>query len=162
MRGLGFAAVLVVISPSHALTQDYDNATNAAWCAGALGAYVLPSEPAETSINHARSRHLALAQRFFGASRENAAAMVVFETLGSVGAADCNQACAAKKGEARAACFDASPDCKRIVACLAEYTHSGAAAGDPQTTISALPTNAWHQPVPPRGPRLNAGDSEGE
>jgi hypothetical protein len=122
MRGLGFAAaaVLVVIRSPHALAQDYNNATNAAWCAGALGTYLLPSEPTETSINHARSRHLAFAQRFFGTSRENGAAMVVFENLGSVGAADCNRACAAKKGAGRAACFNASPDCKRIVACLAE------------------------------------------
>src|SRR5438309_12082573 len=120
MRSFGFAACLVAISPSHALAQDYDSATNAAWCAGALGAYVLPSEPAETSINHARSRHLAFAQRFFGTTRENGAAMVVIESLGSIGAADCNRACAARKGEARAQCFDASPDCKRIVACLAE------------------------------------------
>jgi hypothetical protein len=113
MRGLGFATILIVFSSvQHAPGQDYTNATNAAWCAGALGA---------TYLDHARSRHLAFALGFFGTSRDNGATMLIFENLGSVGAADCNSACAAQqKSDARAACFDTSPDCKRIVACLTE------------------------------------------
>jgi hypothetical protein len=121
MRGLGFATVLIVLSSMHAPAQDYTNATNAAWCAGALGAYARPSESGATYLDHARSRHLAFAQGFFRASGDNGATMLIFENLGSVGAAGCNRACAAQqKSDARAACFDTSPDCKRIVACLAE------------------------------------------
>jgi hypothetical protein len=122
MRGLGFATILIVFSSvQHAPGQDYTNATNAAWCAGALGAYARPSEPGATYLDHARSRHLAFALGFFGTSRDNGATMLIFENLGSVGAADCNSACAAQqKSDARAACFDTSPDCKRIVACLTE------------------------------------------
>ena len=121
MRGLGFAAVLIALGPSHALAQDYANATNAAWCVGALGAYARPSEQGATYLDHARSRHFAFAQEFFGASGDNGATMSIFENLGSVGAAACNRACAAQQqSEARAACFDASPDCKRIIACLTD------------------------------------------
>jgi hypothetical protein len=36
MRDLGFATLLIVLSSVHAPAQDYTNATNAAWCAGAL------------------------------------------------------------------------------------------------------------------------------
>jgi hypothetical protein len=120
MRGLGLAAVMVAINPSHALAQDYANATNAAWCVGALGAYALPAEGAETYLNRARSRHLAFAQKFFASSRDKGAAVLVFEDLGGVGAADCNRACSSKQGDARKACFDESPDCKRLGACLTE------------------------------------------
>src|SRR4029077_13290077 len=119
-KGVGFAAVLIALNPLAALAQDYVNATNAAWCAGALGAYAVPTEAGATYLDHARSRHLAVAQEFFGTGPEKDA-MLIFENLGSVGAADCNRACAAQqKRDARAACFDASPDCKRIVACLKE------------------------------------------
>jgi|ERR1700681_3968694 hypothetical protein len=121
MRGLCFAAVLIALSPSHAQAQDYTNATNAAWCAGALGAYAVPTETGATYLDHARSRHLAVAQEFFGPGPDKGATMLIFENLGSVGAAACNRACAAQQqSEARAACFDASPDCKRIIACLTD------------------------------------------
>ena len=61
MRGLGFAAVMVALIPSHGLAQDYTNATNAAWCAGALGAYAQSSEVGVTYLDHARSRQFAFA-----------------------------------------------------------------------------------------------------
>jgi hypothetical protein len=120
MRGAGFAVVLIALSPRYALAQDdYTNAMNAAWCAGALGAYALPS--GATYLDHARSRHFAFAQGFFGTSADNGAAMLLFESPGVAAAADCNRACAAQQSvDARAACFNASPDCKRILACLTE------------------------------------------
>jgi hypothetical protein len=119
MRRLGFAIVIVVLGPSHVLAQDYINATNAAWCAGALGAYALPSESRANYLVDARSRHLASAQGFFSTSGDNGATMLIFEKLGSMGATACNQACASQqKGEARTACFDTSRDCKRIIDCL--------------------------------------------
>src|ERR1019366_8274573 len=118
MRGLGFAAAMVALSPVHALAQDYTAATNAAWCAGALGAYARSPGRGATYLDHALSRQLASAERFFGRS-DSGAEILIFENRGSVAAADCNRACAAQqKFDARAACFDASPDCKRIVACL--------------------------------------------
>jgi hypothetical protein len=120
MKGIGFATVLIALTPLHAGAQDYANATKAAWCAGALRAYARPGEPGTSYLDHARSRHFAFAQEFSGTSRDNSAAMLIFESLGSVGAADCNRACASRQGDARAACFDASPDCKRIVACLTD------------------------------------------
>jgi hypothetical protein len=119
MRGLSFVAVLTALSPSHVLAQDYANATNAAWCAGALGAYAVPTEAGATSLDRARSRHLAIAQEFFGRGPDRGATLLIFENLGGVGAADCNRACAAQR-DARAACFDASPNCKRIIACLTD------------------------------------------
>lgn len=64
MRGLCLAAVWLALSPSHGVAQDYANATNAAWCAGALGAYA--SKAGATDLDHARSRHLAVAEKFFG------------------------------------------------------------------------------------------------
>jgi hypothetical protein len=119
MRGFGFAAVVVALSPSHVLAQDYANATNAAWCAGALGAYALSSDAA-TDLDRARSRHLADAQGFFGKTADQGATVLIFENLGRDGAAACNQACASQqKRDAREACFNASPDCKRIIACVA-------------------------------------------
>jgi hypothetical protein len=118
MRCVGFAAVMVALNPLHALAQDYANATNAAWCAGALGAYATPG--GVTYLDHARSRHLAVAQEFFGAGPDKGATMLIFENVGSGAAANCNQACAAQRGDAQAACFEASPDCKRIIACLTE------------------------------------------
>jgi hypothetical protein len=69
MRGLGFATVLTVLSSVHAPAQDYTNATNAAWCAGG------PSESGATYLDHARSRHLAFAQGFFGTSGDNGATL---------------------------------------------------------------------------------------
>jgi hypothetical protein len=117
MRGLALAVVLLAQSSSHALAQDYANATDAAWCAGALGAYT--SKAGATDLDHARSRHLAAAQKFFGTGPDHGAEISIYETRGSVGAAECNRACAAQQTrDARAACFDASPDCKRIIACL--------------------------------------------
>jgi hypothetical protein len=121
MRGLRFASVLIALSPLHVLAQDYTNATNAAWCAGALGAYAVPTEAGATYLDHARSRHLAVAQEFFSKGPDKGATMLIFENLGSVGAADCNRACAAQQqSEARAACFNGSPACKRIIACLTD------------------------------------------
>jgi hypothetical protein len=121
MRGLGFAAVMVALIPSHGLAQDYTNATNAAWCAGALGAYAQSSEVGVTYLDHARSRQFAFAQRIFGTRGDKGATMLIFENLGRAGAAECNRACAVhQKSDARAACFDASPDCKRIVVCLTD------------------------------------------
>jgi hypothetical protein len=121
MRGLSFAAVLIALSPSHVLAQDYTNATNAAWCAGALGAYAVPTETGATSLDHARSRHLAVAEEFFSTGPDKGATMLIFENLGSEGAADCNRACAAQQqSDARAACFNGSPACKRIIACLTD------------------------------------------
>lgn len=120
MRGIGFAAVMLAINPSHALAQNYANATNAAWCAGALGAYALLSEGA-TNLGRSRSRHFADAQAFFGKTVDHGAALLIFENLGREGAAACNQACASQqKRDAREACFNASPDCKRIIACVTE------------------------------------------
>ena len=117
MRGVGFAAVMVALSPLNALAQDYTTATNSAWCAGALGAYARSTERGATYLDRARSRHFAVARGFFGPT--GGAEILIFENRGSVAAADCNRACAAqRKFEARAACFDASPDCKRIVTCL--------------------------------------------
>jgi len=121
MRGLGFATVMVALIPSHGLAQEYTNATNAAWCAGALGTYAQSSEVGLTYLDHARSRQFAFAQEFFGARADKGATMLIFENLGREGAAECNRACAVQqKSAARAACFDASPDCKRIVVCLAD------------------------------------------
>ena len=119
MRCLGLAAILIALSPMRGLAQDYTNATNAAWCAGALGAYAT-SEAGATYLDHARSRHLAVAQEFFGAGPDEGATMLIFENVGRGAAANCNRACAGQRGDARAACFDASPDCKRIIACLSE------------------------------------------
>jgi hypothetical protein len=117
MRGLGFAAVMVALSPLYALAQDYTAATNSAWCAGALGAYARSTERGATYLDRARSRQLAVAQGFFGAA--GGAEILIFENRGSVAAADCNRTCAAQqKFDSLAACLDTSPDCKRIVACL--------------------------------------------
>jgi hypothetical protein len=118
MRGFCFAAVMVALGSSHVLAQDYASATNAAWCAGALGAYAL--RDGATDLDHARSRHLAVAGKFFGTGPDQGAEISIFENRGSVGAAGCNRACADRQTrDDRAACFDASPDCKRIIACLA-------------------------------------------
>jgi hypothetical protein len=101
------------------LAQNYANATNAAWCAGALGAYAL--KDGATDLERARSRHLAVAQKFFGTGPDQGAEISIFENRGGVGAAECNRACAVQQTRnARAACFDASPDCKRIIACLTD------------------------------------------
>jgi hypothetical protein len=125
MKGIGFATVLIALSPFHARAQDYANATNAAWCAGALGAYSRPSEPGATYLDQARSRHFAFAKGFFGTSGDNGATMLIFENLGSAGAADCNRACAAQeKSDVRVACFDRSPECKRIIACLTDQARA--------------------------------------
>jgi hypothetical protein len=121
MREIGFAALLIASAPMHALAQeDYSRAISAAWCAGALGAYAWPAGLGATYLDRARTRHSAFEHEFFGASGDKAATMLVFENLGRAGAADCNRACAAQRGDARAACFDESPDCKRIIACLSE------------------------------------------
>lgn len=119
MRGIRFAIVIVALGPSHVLAQDYANATNAAWCAGALGAYALSSN-ADTDLERARSRHSAVAREFFGTTADQGATVMIFENLGREGAAACNQTCASQqKKNAREACFNSSPDCKRIIACLA-------------------------------------------
>jgi hypothetical protein len=122
MRGLGFAIVLIVLTPFTGRAQDYASATNAAWCAGALGAYARrPSEPGATYLDRAQSRQLAFAQGFFGPSGDGGSEILIFESRGSLAAADCNRACAAQqKFDVRSACFNASPDCKRIIACLTE------------------------------------------
>jgi hypothetical protein len=120
MRGVGFAAIMVALNPLHAAAQDYTKATNAAWCAGALGAYATPLGAGPTYLDHARSRHLAVAEEFFGTGPDKGATILIFENVGGEAAANCNRACAAQRGDAPAACFDASPDCKRIIACLSE------------------------------------------
>jgi hypothetical protein len=118
MKAVGLAAVMVASSLSHAPAQDYATASNAAWCAGALGAYTLPSE-ADTDFKRARSRHFAVAQEFFGKTADQGATVLILEKLGREGAAACNQACASpQERSSREACFDASPDCKRVIACL--------------------------------------------
>ncbi|HEY4404402.1 MAG TPA: hypothetical protein VGN55_07080 [Xanthobacteraceae bacterium] len=121
MKGIGCAAaaVMVALNTASALAQDYAGATSAAWCAGALGAYAQPSDPA-SYLERARSRHLNIAQGFFGSAGDNGATTLIFENIGRAGAASCNRACAPQQGEAREACFNASPDCKRIIACLKE------------------------------------------
>jgi hypothetical protein len=122
MRSPGFAIVLIVLMPFTGRAQDYASATNAAWCAGALGAYARrPSEPGTTYLDRAQSKNLALAQKFFGRSGDSGAEMLIFENRGSLASAECNRACTAQKTfDLRAACFNASPDCKRIIACLTE------------------------------------------
>jgi hypothetical protein len=122
MRGLCFAAVLIALSPSHAQAQDYANATNAAWCAGALEAYAQrPLQSGATYLDSAQSKKLAFAQKFFGRSGDSGAEMLIFENRGILASAECNRACAAQQNfDARAACFNASPECKRIIACLTE------------------------------------------
>jgi hypothetical protein len=123
MRGAGFAAVMVALSPLHALAQDYTNASNAAWCAGALGAYSLSRERGGTYLDQARSRQLAVAQNFFGST--GGAEALIFENRGGLAAAECNRACADEQEfAARKACFDASPDCKRIIGCLTNMPSS--------------------------------------
>ena len=120
MRGLGLAAVIAALNSSHVLAQDYATATNAAWCAGALGAYALSSDAA-TDLDRARSRHFGVAQGFFGKTVDQGATVLIFENLGRQGAAACNQACASQtKRDAREACFNSSPDCKRIIACVTD------------------------------------------
>jgi hypothetical protein len=119
MKGIGWAAVMVALSTAPALAQDYASATNAAWCAGALGAYAQSSDSA-SYLERARSRHLNVAQGFFGSAGDNGATTLIFENIGRAGAASCNRACASQQGEAREACFNTSPDCKRIIACLKE------------------------------------------
>ena len=117
MRGLRFAAVMGALIPLHALAQNYTAATNSAWCAGALGAYSQSTERGGTYLDQVRSRQLAVARDFFGPT--GGAEILIFENRGALAAAECNRACAAQPNyEARAACFDASSDCKQIVACL--------------------------------------------
>ena len=122
MRGLGFLIVPIVLMPFSGRAQDYASATNAAWCAGALGAYAQPpSQSGATYLDRVQSKKLAFAQKFFGRSGDSGAEMLIFENRGSLASAECNRACAAQQDfDARAACFDASPDCKRIIACLIE------------------------------------------
>jgi hypothetical protein len=122
MRRAGLAAVLIALSPRCGLAQDdYTNAVNAAWCVGALGAYALPSGSGTTYLDNARSQHFVFAQGFFGTSEDKGAAMLILENVGRMGAAECNWACAGQQEfGSRAACFNASPGCKRIVACLTE------------------------------------------
>jgi hypothetical protein len=50
MRGLRFTAVLIALSPLYAQVQNYTEATTAAWCVGALGAYAGPSETGATYL----------------------------------------------------------------------------------------------------------------
>ncbi len=117
-RAHGFAAVIAALIPLHALAQDYTTATNSAWCAGALGAYARSTERGATYLDRIRSRQLDVAQNFFGPT--GGAEILIFENRGGGAAAECNRACAAQQNfAARTACFDASPDCRRIVACLA-------------------------------------------
>jgi hypothetical protein len=122
MRSLGFLIVLVVLTPFTGRAQDYSSATNAAWCAGALGAYAQRSlQSGATYLDSAQSKKLAFAQKFFGRSGDTGAEMLIFENRGSLASAECNRACAAQQNfDARAACFNASPECKRILACLTE------------------------------------------
>ena len=120
MRGIGFAAAMVALNTAPALAQDYAGATNAAWCAGALGTYAQSSDSV-SYLERARSRHLNVALGFFGSAGDNGATTLIFENIGRAGAASCNRACApSQRGEAREACFNASPDCKQIIACLKE------------------------------------------
>jgi hypothetical protein len=57
MRGLG---LLIVLMPFTGRAQDYANATNAAWCAGALGAYARrPLQSGATYLDSAQSKKLA-------------------------------------------------------------------------------------------------------
>jgi hypothetical protein len=122
MRGLGFLIVLIVLMPFTGRAQDYASATNAAWCAGALGAYAQrPLQSGATYLDSVQSKKLAFAHNFFGRSGDSGAEMLIFENRGSLASAECNLACAAQQNfDARAACFSASPECKRIIACLTE------------------------------------------
>jgi hypothetical protein len=114
--------VLIVLMPLTGKAQDYASATNAAWCAGALAAYAQrPLQSGATYLDSAQSKKLAFAQKFFGRSGDSGAEMLIFGNRGSLAAAECNRACAAQQNfGARAACFNASPECKRIIACLTE------------------------------------------
>jgi hypothetical protein len=59
-------------------------------CAGALGAYARqPSEPGATYPDRAQSRQLAFAQGFFGPSEDGGSEILIFESRGSLAAADC-------------------------------------------------------------------------
>jgi hypothetical protein len=84
MRGLGFVAVMVALSPPYALAQDYTTATNSG---GALGGYARSTERGTTYLDRARSRQLAVALGFFGSA--GGAEILIFENRGSVAAADC-------------------------------------------------------------------------
>jgi hypothetical protein len=122
MRSLSFLIVLIVLMPFTGRAQDYASATNAAWCSGALGAYAQrPLQSGATYLDSAQSKKLAFAQKFFGRSGDSGAEMLIFENRGILASAECNRACAAQQNfDARAACFNASPECKRIIACLTE------------------------------------------
>jgi hypothetical protein len=70
MRGLGFLIVLIMLMPFTAGAQDFASATNAAWCAGALGAYAQrPLQSGATYLDSAQSKKLAFAQNFFRSER---------------------------------------------------------------------------------------------
>jgi hypothetical protein len=122
MRSAGLAMVLIMLTPFTGRAQDYASATNAAWCAGALGTYAQRTlQSGATYLDSTQSKKLAFAQRFFGRSGDGGAEMLIFENRGILASAECNRACAAQQNfDARAACFNASPECKRILACLTE------------------------------------------
>ena len=137
MKGAGFAAVMVALSPLHVVAQDYTNASNAAWCAGALGAYSRSTERGGTYLDQAKSRQLAVARDFFGPT--GGAEVLIFENRGGLAAAECNRACADQQEfAARKACFDASPDCKRIIGCL---TDMPSGIGTNERTNKGVPTD---------------------